>query len=156
MSLEKLTRRPVRAIHPTCTITEAAREMVEFSVGALVITDPEDGAPVGIITDRDLVVLIAEGSDPRRATVEGLVRAPIRTVSVKETLHDATRRMHHHGVRRLPIVDEEGRLVGIVSLDDVLLLLGQEMADLAGTIEREIVQESAAMGARAKLRREGF
>ncbi|MDP3940484.1 MAG: CBS domain-containing protein [Deltaproteobacteria bacterium] len=156
MSLEKLTRRPVRTVHPTSTVTEAAREMVEFSVGAVVVTSPHDNSPLGIITDRDLVVLLAEGGDPRKATIEGLVRAPIRTASVKETLHDVTRKMHHYGVRRIPIVDEEGRLVGIVSLDDVLLLLGQEMADLAGTIEAEIVQEAAAMATRAKLKREGF
>jgi len=156
MSLEKLTRRPVRAIRPTSTVTEAAREMVEFSVGALVITDPSDGTPVGIITDRDLVVLLAEGGDPGEVTIEKLVHSPVRTVSVKETLHDVTRRMHHYGVRRLPIVNEEGRLVGIVSLDDVLLLLGQEMGEVAGTIESGIVHEAAAMGARAKLERQGF
>jgi CBS domain-containing protein len=156
MSLEMLTRRPVRAIHPTSTVTEAAREMVEFSVGALVITEPDDGTPVGIVTDRDLVILVADGCDPRTTTVQSLARCPVRKVNVKESLHDVIRQMHHHGVRRLPIVDEEERLIGMVSLDDVILLLGHEMADLAGTIERELVQEATAMGARAKLRREGF
>ena len=156
MSLEKLTRRPVRAVPPTSTVTEAAREMVEFSVGALVITDPDGGAPLGVITDRDLIVLIAEGTDPGRTTVEGLAHAPVRTASVEDSLRDVTQKMRQHGVRRLPIVDKEGRLAGIVSLDDVLRQLGQEMADVAGAIETEIVQEAAAMGARAKLNREGF
>lgn len=156
MSLEKLTRRPVRAVSPSSTASEAAREMIDYSVGALVVANPADGSPVGIVTDRDLVALVAEGADPREIPVEKLVRTPIRTASIKESLHDVTRKMRRHGVRRLPIVDEEGRLVGIVSLDDVLLLLGQEMADLAGTIQTEIVQEAAAMGAGAKLKREGF
>ena len=156
MSLEKFSRKPVRTVGPACTVVEAAREMIEFSVGALVITDPTDGSPVGIITDRDIVVLVAQGSDPRQIPVSGLARSRVQTVSVDQSLHDAARTMREHGVRRLPIVDKTGRLAGIVTLDDLIVLLGQEMADLAETIETGIVREAAAMGARAKKEREGF
>jgi CBS domain-containing protein len=115
--------------------------MAEHAVGSLVITDPADGSMVGIITDRDLVKMLAEGRDPDADTVSCFVGAPLETVSVNDTLRDVTERMRKHAVRRFPIVDVEGRLVGIVSLDDVLVLLGREMSDVASAVETELERE---------------
>jgi CBS domain-containing protein len=141
MSLAQLTQVPVRTIQQSATVAEAARLMCEQSIGALVITDESGETPLGIITDRDLVWMIAEGLDAREATVNQFVRSALRTVHVSESLSDATKKMRDSGVRRLPIVDQEGRLLGIVSLDDVLVLLGRELADVAGAITLEFEHE---------------
>ena len=141
MSLAKLTLAPVRTIQPSATVAEAACLMCEQSVGALVITDASGVTPLGIITDRDLVWMISEGFDARETTVDQFVRSPLQTVRVSESLSDATKKMRESGVRRLPIVDQEGRLLGIVSLDDILVLLGRELADAAAAISGELEHE---------------
>jgi CBS domain-containing protein len=141
MSLAQLTQQPVQTVQASSTVAEAARLMCTHSVGALVITDASEVTPLGIITDRDLVWMIAEGLDPQTATVDRFVRSPLRSVCVTESLSDVTRAMREHGVRRLPIVDPERRLLGIVALDDILLLLGKELADVAAAVRGELKQE---------------
>jgi CBS domain-containing protein len=143
MSLTKLTQKPVETITAAATVADAARLMCRSSVGALVITDDTELTPLGVITDRDLVWMVAEGLDPREAVVGQFVRERLHTVCVTESLSDVTAKMRTHGVRRLPIVDTEGRLLGIVSLDDVMVLLGKEMADAAAAIEAEVEHERA-------------
>jgi predicted transcriptional regulator len=85
--------------------------------------------------------MVAEGLDPKLAQVGQFVHAPLHTVCVTESLSDAMRKMREHGVRRLPIVDGEGRLIGVVTLDDVLMLLGRELGDAAATIGSELEHE---------------
>lgn len=153
MSLAQLTLAPVRTIQPLATVVEAARLMCEESVGALVITDASGITPLGIITDRDLVWMIAEGLDARQATVNQFVRSSLQTVRITESLSAATRKMRENGVRRLPIVDQENRLLGIVSLDDVLVLLGRELADAAAAITGELEHERRIGAARKQTKR---
>ena len=141
MSLRDLTCRSVQTVEPMTSLRDAARLMVEHAVGSLVITAPADGSPVGIITDRDLVKMLAEGRDPESDTVSCFFGAPLETVSVNDTLREVTERMRKHAVRRFPIVDAEGRLVGIVSLDDVLVFLGREMSDVASAVETGLERE---------------
>ncbi len=141
MSLSRLARGSVATIEPSCTVSEAARLMTMLSVGALVIADSPQAAPVGIITDRDLVKMIGEGLDPKVATVACFAGAPLRTVAVSAPTRQVVALMREHGVRRLPIVDDQDHLTGIVSLDDVLLTVGEEMADIAGTIRKEFESE---------------
>jgi CBS domain-containing protein len=148
MSLAQLTLAPVRTIQQSATLAEAARLMCEHSVGALVITDASGVTPLGIITDRDLVWMIAEGLDARDATVDQFVRSSLQTVHVSDSLSDATRKMRESAVRRLPIVDEQSRLLGIVSLDDILVLLGRELADVAAAITGEFEHERRIGAAR--------
>jgi signal-transduction protein with cAMP-binding, CBS, and nucleotidyltransferase domain len=114
MTLAELARRPVRTVEPSCTLREAARLMIRYSVGALVITDSTGSNPTGIVTDRDLVVMISEGLDPEQATVDCLVKAPLTTIPVEASLREVTDLMHKHGVRRLPVVDSECELIGLV------------------------------------------
>lgn len=151
MSLVELARRPLRTIEPSCTIREAARQMLEHSVGALVVTDASGTTPLHIVTDRDLVVMLGEGLDPDVATVACLAHKPLQTIEVGASVAEAAHRMREAGVRRLPLVDAEGRLVGIVSLDDVLVDLGREMADIERTIRSEISHERELAYIRERL-----
>jgi CBS domain-containing protein len=141
VSLAQLTLAPVRTIQRSATVAEAARLMCEQSVGALVITDASGVTPLGVITDRDLVWMIAEGLDAREATVGQFVCSALQSVHVSESLSDAAKKMRQGGVRRLPIVDQEGRLLGIVSLDDILVLLAREFADIAAAVTGEFEHE---------------
>ena len=116
MPLSRLVRGSVATIEPDCTVAEAARLMTMLSVGALVIADSPQAVPVGIITDRDLVKLIGEGLDPKATSVASFVGTPLKTVAVHTPTRQAVALMCQHGVRRLPIVDDQGHLTGIVSL----------------------------------------
>lgn len=151
MSLVELANRPLRTVEGSCTVREAARRMVEHAVGALVITDASGTTPLHIITDRDLVVMLAEELDPDRATVDCLAHKPLETIPVGAGLAEAARKMRDAGVRRLPIVDAERRLVGIVSLDDILVALGREMGDVERAIRSEIAHEREVAYIRERL-----
>jgi CBS domain-containing protein len=141
MSLAALTRKPVYTVQPAETVAKAARLMCDHSVGALVITDESGVTPLGVITDRDLVWLIAEGFDPQVAAVGQFVHSPLHTARVTDSVSEVARKMQEYGVRRLPIVDQEARLIGMVSLDDVLVVLGRELGDVARTITGELAHE---------------
>jgi CBS domain-containing protein len=133
MSLDRYkTQLVTTAIHDT--VQAAARTMRDYGVGCLVVL--QDGHPIGLLTDRDLVLrVLAAGTDPSSLHVSDVVTyAPI-TVSVQDGIETAVERMRVHGVRRLPLVDERGEAVGIVTADDLLVLLGAEIAAVCEGIE---------------------
>ena len=133
MSLARF-KAPVVTIQEESTVEAAARVMRDRRVGSLVIT--RSGRPIGLITDRDIVVrVVAEGLDVRAARVDDFVTFDPITVSVHEGIETATARMRRHGVRRLPLVDEDGRAIGIVTADELLALLGRELAAVCEGIE---------------------
>ena len=152
MSVEKLMQRPVSTVDRSTSLVDAARQLMQDSVGALVVIDVSTSKPVGIITDRDLVVLVAKGLDPKQTNVDWFSQPPLETVRIDDAIEVATEKMRESGVRRLPVLDAEGRLAGIVSLDDVLVLLGREISDVASAVETGLVQEHA-VGSRASWRR---
>jgi CBS domain-containing protein len=116
------------------TVEHAARVMRDRGVGCLIVKDV--GKPSGIVTDRDLVVrVLARGIDPASARVGDFVTYDPVKVSLTDGIETATERMRSHGVRRLPIVDEHGDVVGIVTADDLLVLLGGEIACICQAIE---------------------
>ncbi len=153
MSLVQLAQKGVHTVQPGATITEAACAMMRHSVGALVVTDASETTPTGVLTDRDLVAMIAKGHDPSTTSIDCLPRPPVQTVSVSEGIRDVAAKMRASAVRRLPIVDAEGHLIGLVSFDDVLVLLGNEMADIASTIETELAHEAVYTEVRSRTHR---
>ena len=88
MSLVAFTQRPVDTIELSSTVTEAARRMCQNGVGVLVIIDAQDSAPIGIFTDRDVVVMLGESIDPREETVARFLHAPLHTASITESFDD--------------------------------------------------------------------
>jgi len=131
-------------LHDVITVTraasvmEAAALMRKFHVGAVVVVDDRAGkkVPVGILTDRDIVVEgVAAGLDPTTLAVGEIVQRPLATAMANWSSAAIVREMSIRGVRRLPVVNDDGSLAGIVSLDDVLLDLVTPLvavADLAG------------------------
>ena len=96
---------------------EAARLMVDRRIGSLIAN--RDGLPFGIVTERDMVKIVAAGMDPAKVTVADVMTAPLVTVESAAPLSDAARRMVEKQVKRLVVVDHE-KIVGIVSQTDLV------------------------------------
>jgi CBS domain-containing protein len=120
---------------PTESLSSVALRMREHNVGAVVVVEGQK--PVGIVTDRDLALALGAQGVASRVPVGGVMTKPVRTIPDGAGVFAATQCMRDAGVRRLPIVDNDEHLVGIVSLDDLMGLLGREMYNLAEGIKHE-------------------
>jgi len=128
------------------TVADAAKLMRERHVGTLVVVESDDGGkrPLGIVTDRDMVMeVLALDGDPYAETVEDIMVDDLATVRDEQDVREALELMRHRGVRRLPVVNSGGYLLGIVALDDLSRLLAEDMAALAAITAREQSREAA-------------
>lgn len=146
MNIGDICKRKVITIGEHDELTRAAELMREHHIGYLVVVKPNIGdgtsAPVGVVTDRDIVVaVIARGTDPRSLRVgDVMARQPV-VAEQDKPVSVALKDMRRIGVRRLPVVDHEGALVGILSVDDVLDALAGELWDVASSIRQEMRME---------------
>jgi CBS domain-containing protein len=130
------------AAHPGTTLMAAAEMMRLLNVGSLPIIEGE--RIVGIVTDRDIVVRgLALGFDPRGATVSDVMTRNVVTCSVDDDVDEVARQMRDLQVRRLLVVDEQERLIGIVSLGD--LAMEMEDQELAGRVLEGISEPATPM-----------
>jgi len=136
----------VAVVEPDTSALVAAQLMRRHHVGALVVVDAQEKSrPVGIITDRDLVLaLMAEGLDPALFTAGDIMSVELVQAHPDMDAMDAVQLMRNNRLRRLVVADDAGRLVGIVTMEDVLELLARELAGLAtgliGARDREFEQ----------------
>lgn len=108
---------------PSATVRQVAELMRERNVGSVVLLD-EDGALAGFVTDRDLALgALTDGRDPADP-VEPHSSSPVVTAEPGMTVEEAAELMVRHGIRRLPVLDADGRLTGIVTLDDLAARTG--------------------------------
>lgn len=121
-----------------CTRNEsvqgAAMLMRHHHVGDLVVVDNEGGVnrPVGILTDRDIVVsVIAPGLDPASLMASDIMSEDLLTAKDTDDVYETIEHMRLRGIRRVPVVDAEGNLNGILSADDLLEFLAEEMGELS-------------------------
>lgn len=136
MSVGKICNRSVVVVAPDDSVREAARRMAQYNVGTLVVLDAEERL-LGILSDRDVALrCIGSNLDPDADSVGDVMTSPVRSVPESTPIEDALSRMAASGVRRLPVVDTEDHLVGILSLDDVLELLAEE-AEAIGRLLRK-------------------
>lgn len=132
---------------PHLALNEAARLMREQHVGSLVVVDETDRGRVvtGMLTDRDLVTaVIAKDMDPRQFRVGDVMSNDLVTVRETDSVMDALAAMRRKGVRRVPVTDAHGMLVGVLAIDDMLGMLAEQMRALVAAIETERVQEKSA------------
>ncbi|SFF09505.1 CBS domain-containing protein [Nitrosomonas sp. Nm166] len=144
MTIGEICNREVIVIQQDETILEAAKLMRQYHVGAIIVVDKPNGrrVPVGMVTDRDLVVeILATELDETVITVGDIMIPDIFTVKESTPTYEAIEFMRRKTVRRLPIVDEAGELVGIFTLDDALQLLSEEILDLAKLVRYEHKKE---------------
>lgn len=136
MKLSDLFTKNVVTAGSAETLSAVAHQMQEQNVGTVVIV--EDGRPVGIVTERDLALAMgAQGISPQ-AQVQKVMTHHVVAIPEDTGIFTATKYMRDCAVRRLPIVDREDRLVGIVTLDDLLRCLGRELYNLTEGIKHEM------------------
>ena len=141
---EFCNREVVFAMRKT-TIPEAAQLMRQHHMGDLVVVDVVDGrgVPVGIVTDRDIVVeIIAKSLDFDDFTVGDIMSPQLASVRESASVFETIALMRNKGIRRIPVIDREGGLEGIISADDILDLLAEEMTELAKVSPREQSREA--------------
>lgn len=142
--LSGLMREP-RTAPCDATIAEAAILMQNWHVGALVLLD-ENGAPSGLVTDRDLALgSILRELDPGTAKVVECARQPLITVQSNASIASVTGKMREHQVRRLGVLDDDGALCGVLTLDAVLGHLGTLADGLASAIHHEVELEAESV-----------
>lgn len=138
MNIGEVCSREVYIFNPAEPLANAAMEMMKRHVGAIVVVESEPNRvrPIGIVTDRDIVrAQVSQRKDLAGLTVgEVMSRAPL-TVSEASGIGESIERMRARGVRRAPVINQRGDLVGIVSLDDLLPAVAEELRALARLVD---------------------
>jgi CBS domain-containing protein len=143
MSTGRICVRSVVIAAPEETVATAARRMRDHQVGTLFVLGAKD-RPIGALTDRDVVVrCVAEARDPDKTLVSEVMTTPIATVREETPIETALERMAGVSARRLAVTDDEDRLIGVLSLDDVLDLLVEEAESIGRLLRRPGAQAGA-------------
>lgn len=148
MNVGEVCQRNIITVRDFDELTSAARLMREKHVGYLVVVEPAfaEGTfkPMGVLTDRDIVVaVLAPDADVRALRVgDVMTRQPV-VVEESDGVGSALQQMRKIGVRRVPVVDSHGALAGVLSLDDIIAALVEELQDVAGSIRSEQLVEHA-------------
>jgi len=142
MKVVDLAVKEVESILAGATVRECALAMRRKHVGSLVVVDDKN-VPVGIITDRDLAIeVLAQGLDPEGLSVGEVMTTPVAVAQEEENVIDALARLRERGVRRLPVVDAEGRLSGIVTSSNLLEELSMELDSLVRAVKASHTREA--------------
>ncbi|MEO2083262.1 MAG: CBS domain-containing protein [Desulfurobacteriaceae bacterium] len=132
MPVKDLIKRKVVTVEPDDPVSLAAKRMQDKLVGSLVVLDGDK--PAGIITDRDIAIrVVGAGKSPDTPVREVMTKDPI-TIREDASFFELTKAFREAAVRRLIVVDKDGRLVGLISVDDVFELLTTEFANLIAAI----------------------
>ncbi|HYE37457.1 CBS domain-containing protein [Methylocaldum sp.] len=149
MSVGQFCNRDTVIVRKENSIVEAAKLMREFHVGSIVVVEDIDGGakPVGILTDRDLAIeILAAELDPNSVTVGDVMSYDLTIAREEDGLWETVQRMRTKGVRRIPIVNQQGLLAGILSSDDLLEILAGELTELVKIIGKEQEREQKTRG----------
>lgn len=117
-AVKEVMSKYVKTVEPSATVVEASEVMKKHQIGGLVIVDGEK--PVGIITERDIVYKIVVERKSLDTKVEEIMSKDLRTIGEDRDIDDAAKIMAAHLIRRLPVVDDDGKLVGIIAVKDIM------------------------------------
>lgn len=132
-TVSEVMTRNVRSMFPSDSIVLAAQAMSELNVGVIPVC--EDGKLVGMVTDRDIVIrAVAQGMNSVTATLAQVMSAAVQTARADDDLEDVLNQMADRQIRRMPVVDADARLVGIVSLGDIAAKSTGEDADVGQSL----------------------
>jgi CBS domain-containing protein len=137
MRIAEICSSPVFVAYPDQALATAAREMRTRDVGALVVVAPGDPRqrPLGILTDRDIVRgQVSQSADLRCLNVGDVMTHQPLCISADAELTEAIATLASRAVRRAPVIDSVGALVGVVTLDDLLPAIAQQLQELADTV----------------------
>jgi CBS domain-containing protein len=143
MSLECHCQITVDVATPSESTFQAAERMHQRTVGTLVVVD-NTNFPIGIVTDRDLTIrVVAAGRDPYSTTVREVMTPSPVVIRPSSTISQAIATMNDGQFRRLPIVNELGHLIGLVTLDDLVIRFAQELAQVGNLVESQMPRRAA-------------
>lgn len=136
MPIQDLARDDVVTATPDTSVQELAERMRDEGVGSIVITN--DAEPQGIVTDRDLTIrVLADGAGPAEMTASDVMSTDLCQIHPRDGFYRAAQVMSEHGVRRLPVCNEDGELTGIITADDLTELIADESQHLASIIQAQ-------------------
>ncbi|MFP8952623.1 CBS domain-containing protein [Natrialbaceae archaeon A-arb3/5] len=136
MPIENLARSDVVTAQEDESVQELATRMDDSHVGCVVITDGDE--PAGIVTDRDLATrVLGDGMDPADTTAADVMSDDLTTANHTDGFYRATELMSEHGIRRLPVCNDDNELVGIITSDDLNELLADEHMQLSDVIQAQ-------------------
>ncbi len=140
-----MTKDPV-CCSPDDTVDDVAQLMRDQDIGPVAVCDGEETKRlIGIVTDRDIVVkVVAEGLDPKTTRVESIMSSNLATCRIDEDAETAVERMRERQVRRIPVLDDRGRLAGIISQADVATRMRR--TDETAKVVEEISTPKVRMG----------
>jgi CBS domain-containing protein len=134
MSIAEFSTKSVITALEGETVFNAAKNMMDRGVGSIVVVDL-DKKPIGMVTDRDIALkAVVQGKDPKRTILKEIMTKDIIILSQDRGFFETTKIMSDMGIRRIPIVDHEGKLTGIISLDDLIMVFGEELTNIANAI----------------------
>ncbi len=137
MLVESLMNKDVAVVERDHTALRVARTMREGNRGVAVVVD-EKRRPIGIVTDRDVVLrVLAAGKDPETTCVDEFMSTPVHAVDGDALVFDVLRAMAKHRVHRMPVIDGDARLVGVVHVADALMVLTTELANISEVLGRQ-------------------
>jgi len=145
MSVGEFCNREVIIVEKQESVIEAAKLMRHHHVGDVVVVEEKEdmNVPVGIVTDRDIIIeVLAEDVEPASVAVADIMSGELATAREEDELFETIKYMRSRAVRRLPVVDARGALVGILAVDDVLDLVAEQLSDLVGLATGELYRES--------------
>jgi CBS domain-containing protein len=142
MLLDSICTLDVACCSPRTMVLQAAHLMREKHTGDLVVVEDDGHTPIGIITDRDIVVeVLARGLDPAITPVGNVIRTPVVVAQADEDSSAVLERMRDQGIRRIPVVGAHERLIGIVTVDDLLARLAADAGLLMEIVAKERTRE---------------
>ncbi len=145
MNIGEVCTREVYTVNPGETVRQAAQEMRRRNVGCVIVVEPrgEPLVPIGIVTDRDIARALPEHPTNLAALpVADIMTADPLALRDDESIVDAMERLRERGVRRAPVVAASGDLVGIVSIDDLLGIIAEQLGSLARLVDRQMCKVS--------------
>ena len=146
MTIGEICTRDVIVVNREDSVIKVAKLMREYHVGDVVIVDKnmDQNLPVGIITDRDIVLeLVAKEVDINSVMAGDIMSMELLIAEEDEQLTDLAQRMQLKGVRRVPVVNDKGGLVGIVTEDDIIEQIGEQLSNLVSLVNKEGHREHA-------------
>ena len=141
MKLGEQFKKDVATVGTDESIRKVAHVMRDRNVGEVVVVNAKQ-KPLGIVTDRDVALAVAVDEKDPDTPVKDVISSELITIGDDEGIFNATQYIMGYQVRRLPIVDSEGKLVGIITMDDLLGLLARELGNLAEGGVQPVLQEA--------------
>jgi CBS domain-containing protein len=145
MTVGQICNRVVVFAFRNTPLPDAAKLMRDNHIGSLVIVDESDRGriPVGMLTDRDIAIaVVAQALDPRTLTAGEVMSGELVTANEQDDMLDTLQRMRRRGIRRVPVLTAAGVLAGIVTLDDLLELVAEQLGDVVKAIATEQSREA--------------